>query len=171
MITLLVDFSPIKPDIGLILWTTVIFGLFWGVIGKFAFRPIAEALKTRENDIQSALDEAKLAKEEMQKLQSKNEELIQEARAERVKLLNEAKEIKNSIINEAKSKAKEEASKIVEGAQREIENQKNAAIAEVKKEVGAMAVDIAEKIIRRNLSSDKDQQSYVKELINQMNDN
>ncbi len=171
MMTLLVDFSPIKPDLGLILWTTIIFGLFWGIIGKFAFRPIAEALKTRKNDIQAALDEAKKAHEEMQNLQVKNEQLLQEARGERTKLLNEAKETKNSIIKEAKTKAKEEASKIVESAQREIENQKNVAIEEVKKEVGTMAIDIAEKILRKNLQSDTEQQSFVKELVDQMSQN
>lgn len=171
MMTLLVDFSPIKPDLGLILWTTIIFGLFWGLIGKFAFRPIAEALKTRKNDIQSALDEAKKAHEEMQNLQAKNEQLLQEARGERTKLLNEAKETKNSIIKEAKTKAKEEASKIVESAQREIENQKNVAIEEVKKEVGTMAIDIAEQILKKNLSADSEQQSFVKELVTQMSRN
>ena len=167
----LADFSVIKPDFGLIFWTTVIFGLFWFLIGKFSFRPIAEALKAREHDIQSALDEAKRARAEMENLQAKNEELIQEAREERAKLLSEAKDTKNNIIKEAREKAKEEASKIVEGAQREIENQKNAAMAEVKSEVGAMAIEIAEKVLRNSLSSDQAQQSLVKDLVDQMSKN
>lgn len=168
---LLADFSVIKPDFGLIFWTTIIFGLFWFLIGRMAFRPIAEALKSREDDIQGALDEAAKVKEEMQNLQSQNEKLLQEAREERAVMLKEAKDMKNKIVNDAKVKAKEEANKIVEGAQREIENQKNAAIAEVKKEVGAMAIDIAEKILEKNLSDDKDQVSFVKDLVSKMSSN
>ena len=79
--------------------------------------------------------------------------------------------MKNSIISDAKEKAKNEATKIVEGAQREIENQKNAAIAEVKKEVGSMAIDIAEKILQKNLSNDADQVSFVKDLVSKMSKN
>ncbi|MDG2449148.1 MAG: F0F1 ATP synthase subunit B [Saprospiraceae bacterium] len=168
---LLADFSVIKPDFGLIFWTTIIFGLFWFLIGKMAFRPIAEALKSREDDIQGALDEAAKVKEEMKNLQSQNEQLLQEAREERAGMLKDAKDMKNKIVSDAKVKAKEEASKIVEGAQREIENQKNVAIAEVKKEVGAMAIDIAEKILQKNLSSDKDQVSFVKDLVGKMSNN
>lgn len=171
MMYLLVDFSPIKPDFGLILWTSIIFILFWGILAKFAFTPIKEALKTRENDIQGALDMAQKAKEEMKNLQSQNEQLLQEAREERAAMLKEAKDMKNTIVNDAKVKAKEEASKIVEGAQREIENQKNVAIAEVKKEVGVMAVDIAEKILQKNLSNDQDQMSFVKDLVGKMSNN
>jgi len=167
----LADFSVIKPDFGLIFWTTVIFGLFWFFIGKFAFRPIAEALKSREDDIQNALDEAARVKEEMKNLQSQNEQLLQEAREERAVMLKEAKDMKNNLISEAKTKAKEEASKIVEGAQREIENQKNIAIAEVKKEVGAMAIDIAEQVLKKNLNSDKEQVSFVNELVTKMSKN
>ena len=171
MIFLLVDFNPIKPDAGLIIWTTIIFLLFWGLVGKFAFKPITEALKTRENDIQSALDEAKQAKEEMKSMKSENEKLLQQAREERAIMLKEAKDMKNNIVGEAKNQAKDEASKIVAGAQREIENQKNAAIAEVKKEVGAMAIDIAEKILVKNLSSDKDQVTFVEDLVIKMSKN
>ncbi|MEE9373588.1 MAG: F0F1 ATP synthase subunit B [Saprospiraceae bacterium] len=167
----LADFSVIKPDVGLIFWTTLIFGLFWFFIGKYAFKPIAEALKSREEDIQSALDEAVKVKEEMKSLQSQNVKLLQEAREERAAMLKDAKDMKNKIVNDSKIKAKEEASKIVAGAQKEIENQKNAAIAEVKKEVGTMAVDIAEKILRKNLSNDQDQMSFVRDLVGKMSKN
>ena len=108
----LADFSVIKPDFGLIFWTTIIFGLFWFLIGKFSFRPIAEALKAREDDIQNSLDEAKRAKEEMESLQSKNEELLQQAREERAKLMAEAKETKNNIIKEAKATSRELSRKV-----------------------------------------------------------
>jgi F-type H+-transporting ATPase subunit b len=161
----LVDFSVIKPDLGLIFWTTLIFLLFWFMIGKFAFKPIANALRKREYDIQNALDQAEIAKQEMSKLQADNEKLLQQAREERTKILKEANDVKNEIINEAKTKAKVEADKIVTSAKLEIENQKKAAINEVKNQVGAIALEIAEKVIKKDLSSDANQSSFVNQLV------
>ncbi len=160
----LADFSVIKPDFGLLFWTTIIFAIFWFVIGKFAFRPIANALKKRENDIQSALDEAKKAREAMAQLNAQNEELLAEAREERSKILREAKEAKNTIVNEAKVEAKEIARKIVVDAKLEIENQKKAAMMEVKNEVGMMALNIAEKVLKKELKGDAAQEKFVNDL-------
>jgi F-type H+-transporting ATPase subunit b len=164
----LMDFNPIKPGFGLLLWTTVIFGLFWLIVGKMAFKPIAEALKKRSNDIQDSLDEAKRAKEEMATMQAENEQLLAKAREERALILKEAKDVKNEIINEAKTKAREEAKKIVTSAKHEIESQKKAAITEVKNQVGMMALDIAEKVIRKELKENKDQQGFVEALVNEI---
>ncbi|WP_235298652.1 F0F1 ATP synthase subunit B [Portibacter marinus] len=161
----LVDFSVIKPDLGLIFWTTLIFLLFWFLIGKLAFKPIGEALKKRETDIQDALDEAAKARAEMENLNLENERLLAEARAERTKMLKEASDTKTEIINEAKDKAREEAKKMIENAKVEIENQKNAAIVEVKNKVGAMAIEIAEKVLKKELSSDNAQTGYVNQLV------
>lgn len=161
----LVDFSVIKPDAGLIFWTTIIFLLFWFMIGRLAFRPIATALRKREDDIQSALDQAAIAKEEMAKLKADNEKLLMEAREERANMLREANDAKNEIITEAKVKAKSEADRIVKSAKAEIENQKKAAINEVKNQVGAIALEIAEKVIRKELSSDANQSSFVNQLV------
>lgn len=166
LLFVLADFSVIKPDFGLLFWTTVIFLIFWFLIGKMAFRPIANALKNRENDIQTALDESKKAREEMEKMKSENEALMAQAREERAEILKEAKDNKNAILKEAKEKAKEEAQKIVANAQGEIENQKQAALAEVKNEVGKLAIEISEKILKQEL---KDQSTHSS-LINQMVD-
>ncbi len=165
----LADFDVIRPDFGLLFWTSIIFILFWLLIGKFAFKPIAEALKKRENDIQSALDEAKNAKLEMANLKSENEALLAQAREERAAIIKEAKEAKNAMINEAREKAKEEASRITSSAMLEIENQKKAAITEVKNQVGGMAVEIAEKILKRELSGGDAQSSYVSSLVDEIN--
>lgn len=164
----LMDFNPIKPGFGLILWTTIIFGLFWFIVGKLAFKPIANALKKREKDIQDSLDEAKNARIEMAKLNTENEQLLAKTRTERALILKEAKDVKNEIINEAKVRAKEEAKKIVVSAKLEIENQKKAAIAEVKNQVGMMALDIAEKVIRKELKENKDQQGFVEKLVKEI---
>lgn len=168
---ILADFSPIKPDFGLILWTAIIFLLFWGLIGWKAFGPIARALKTREEDIQGALDEAKNAKEEMAKLKADNEALLREAIEERSKMLKEAKDTKNRIIKEAKDKAKSDANKIIADARREIENQKKAALSDVKDQVGLFALEIAEKVIREKLKGNKEQEQYVEKLVSEINQN
>lgn len=161
----LLNFTPFQPTPGLAIWSLLIFILFWIIMGKFAFKPIAQALAKRENDIQDALDQAKKAREEMANMKSENEKLLAQAREERSKILQEAKEIKNQIITEAREKAKEEASKIATNAMRDIENQKNAAITEVKNEIGNMAISIAEKVIRKELKGNAEQETFVNTLV------
>lgn len=165
---ILADFSVLKPDPGLFIWTVVIFFLFWTLVGKYAFKPIAGAIKKREEDIQNALDEARKARTEMESLKSSNEALLQEAREERGKILKEAKELKDSIVGEAQNQAKTEASKILADAKVEIESQKNAAIAELKKEVGKISLEIAEKVLDRELDSVKNHEDYVASLVDQI---
>jgi F-type H+-transporting ATPase subunit b len=164
----LMGFDPIKPDIGLIFWTSVIFLLFWGIIGRFAFRPIANALKKRESDIQSSLDEAKLARQEMSNLKAENEKLLAEAREERSKILKQAKDAGESIVKEAKARAKDEAQKIVTSAKAEIESQKKQALIEVKNQLGNMALDIAEQVLRSKLKDDQVQQTLVNTLVKEI---
>ncbi len=161
----LLDFSPIKPDIGLLLWSSVIFILFWVIMGKMAFGPIKEALKKRESDIQDALDEAKKAREEMSNLKAQNEQVLAEAREERSKILKEAKEMRDSMIREAKDKAKDEAQKIVTSAKNEIENLKSAVLIDLKNQSGMMALEIAEKIIKKQLAGDSEQEKFANSLI------
>ncbi len=162
------DFSPILPDFGIFFWTTLIFLLILFFLGRFAFRPIQEALKVREEGIQAALDQAKKAKEEMEALQNSNEQLLKEAQEERSKILKEAKETKDSIIKEAKEKAKSEAQKIVTDAKTEIENMKASTLTSVKNELGGMAISIAEKVIRQQMAGEKAQEDLVKQLVDDL---
>lgn len=164
----LIDFDVIKPDVGLIFWTTIFFAVFWWLMSRYAFKPIANALKKREHDIQDALDEAKKAKEEMANLHAENEKLIQVAREERAAMLKEAKDTKNAIIKEAKDKAKQEANTIVKNAKAEIETSKQAALVEVKNQVGNMALEIAEKVIRKQLAGNAEQESFVDSLVKEL---
>lgn len=164
----LADFSVLKPDPGLFFWTTVIFLLFWLILGKLAFGPIAKALRKRENDIQNSLDEAKKAREDMSKLIAKNEQLLAQAREERSKILKEAKEAKDNIVQEAKVQAKEEARKIVTNAKQEIENQRMAAIIDLKNQFGIIALEIAEKVLRKELKSDANQEKFVNKLVDEI---
>lgn len=161
----LVSFTPFQPTPGLALWSLIIFLLFWFLMAKFAFKPIAEAIKKRENHIQDAIDEAKNTRLEMANLKAENDKLLAEAREERTLILNEAKDQKAKIISDAKEQAKTDASKIMSTAQQEIEAQKNAAKQSLKAEVGAMALDIAEKVIRKDLKNDQSQKDLVSSLV------
>jgi F-type H+-transporting ATPase subunit b len=168
MITLL-NFTPFLPSPGLAIWSLLIFLLFWFLMSKVAFKPIANALEQRENDIQGALDSAKKAKEEMSNLKAENEVILAQAREERARILQEAKDIKTATINESKEKAKEEANKIINAAKLEIDNQKKAALAEIKNQVGGMAIEIAEKLVKKELASNSDHTQYVKKLVDDFN--
>ncbi len=167
----LVSFPPLNPDPGQFFWTTVIFLLVWLVLGRTAFKPIANGLRKREVDIQDALDAAEKAKAEMQALQSQNDELLKEAREERSRILKDAKQAAESIVKEAKDKAKEEAALLVESAKNDIESQKASAMREVKQEVGAMAIDIAEQVLQSKLSAEGEQTALVQRLVDQMSKN
>ena len=164
----LADLNVIKPDPGLILWTSVIFILVYFFLSRFAFRPIQEALKQRERDIQSSLDEAKRAREEMANLKAENEALLRQAQVERSNILREAKEAKETIISEAKEKAKEEARKIVTTAKEEIEHMRKEAIIDLRNQVGGMALDIAGKIMRKEFEKGGEQEVYAQKLIDEI---
>lgn len=164
----LADFSVIKPEPGLLFWTTLIFLIFWFLMSRFAFKPIAQSLKQRELDIQEALDQAKKAREEMSHLQAENEKLLAQAREERSAILKEAKEAKEEIIAEAKERANAEYKRKVESALHDIENQKMAAMVDLKNKAGQMAIDIAEKILRKELANNPDQVAYAKSLVDQI---
>ena len=169
MLFVLLDFSPIKPDFGLFFWTVLIFLIFWFLMGKMAFGPIKDALKKRENDIQDALEESKKAREEMANMKSENAKMQAQANEDRAKILQEAKDMKNSIINEAKEKAKEEDNKIVANAKIEIDNQRKAAVNDIKNQAGVMAIEIAESLIKKNLKGDAEQEDLVNTLVDKFN--
>ncbi len=166
---LLLDFIPFQPSPGLAIWSLLIFALFWYIMSKVAFTPIAKALEKREDDIQHALDSAKTAREEITNMQAENEKLLAGAREDRSKILQEAKDMKNNIISEAKDKAKDEASRIMGAARIDIDNQKKTAMDEVKKEVGAMALGIAEKVIKKELAGNAEQENFVNSLVKDLN--
>jgi len=167
-ILFLADFSVIKPDPGLIFWTAIIFVALYFFLGRVAFGPIQNALKKRETDIQSSLDEAKRTRDEMAKLKADNEALLKLAQEERVKILREAAETKDAIINEAKTKAKAEARRIVEESKELIENQKMAAIIDVKNQIGNMTIDLTERLLRTKLKGDAEQEQLVNRLMDEM---
>ncbi|HMT76677.1 MAG: F0F1 ATP synthase subunit B [Saprospiraceae bacterium] len=165
---LLAEFNVIKPDFGLFFWTVIIFVSLWLFLGKKAINPIAKALKEREDSINDALAQADIAREEMNNLKSENEQLLVQAREERAALLRDAKDQASQIISEAKNKAKEETGRILANANLEIENQKKQAIAEVKNQAGLLAVQVAETVIKKQLSNDPAQIELAQSLVNEM---
>jgi len=157
---LLSDFS-----LGLFFWMGVLFVVLVFLLKKFAWKPILDAVNDREEGIKKALASAEKAKKEMQNLASDNEALVKEARAERDAMLKEAREIKAKIVAEAKDEAQTQANKMIEQAQTAIASEKKSAMAELKNHVASLSVEIAEKMVREQLSSKDKQLKLVEELL------
>ncbi|MGV1011253.1 MAG: F0F1 ATP synthase subunit B [Flavobacterium sp.] len=150
---------------GLFIWQVVIFvGLIF-LLKKFAWKPILDAVNEREEGIKNALLSAENAKKEMQNLKSDNEKLLAEARAERDSLMKEAREIKDKMINDAKSEAQEAGEKMISQAKAAIESEKNAAMAELKNQVSSLSLEIAEKVLRDELSNKDSQTKLVEKML------
>ena len=149
-------------SIGTVIWSSIAFLVVLLILAKTAWKPILKMLRDREDSIENALQEADKARQEMSNLRSDNEKLLQEAREERDNILKEAREVKESIISDAKKKASEEGDRMIASAKSEIENQKRSALQELKSQVATLSIEIAEKVIREQLSDETRQ----KELVN-----
>ena len=150
---------------GLFFWQLTILIVLIFLLKKFAWKPILDSLNSREEGIKNALDSAEKARKEMQNLNADNEKLLQEARLQRDSMLKEARELKERIVTEASSEAQEKADKIVAQAQIIIQNEKNAALADIKNQVAELSIQIAEKVIRKELSSSEQQYRLVEEML------
>ena len=160
---LLAEFS-----FGLFIVQTVLFvGLFL-LLKKFAWKPILGAVNEREEGIKTALDSAKNARQEMESLNADNERILKEARAERESMMKDARQIKDAMINEAKEEAKAEGTKMIEQAQASIQSEKQAAIADLKKQVAELSIGIAEKVVRKELANDDDQSQLIEQLLKEV---
>lgn len=152
------------PGFGLAVWTLIAFLVAFFILKKFAWPSIIKGLNERESSIAESLASAEKVKVEMSQLKSENEALLILAKEERATMLREAKEIKDKIINEAKEEAKLQASRIIADANITINNQKMAAITEMKNQIGKLVIEVSEKILRRELGSKDAQEKYVKQL-------
>ena len=161
----------LTPDLGLIFWQLIGFLLLLFLLGKYAWRPILGALNERETSIEQALSAAEKAKAEMAQLKSENEKLLADARKEREAMLRDATAAANKLREEAREQASEESARIVADAQASIEVQKQAALAEIKHQVGDLSLVIAEKILREKLDDSEKQKDYVARLVNDLNEN
>ena len=152
-------------SLGLFFWQLVLFVVLVLLLKKFAWKPILDAVEKREEGIKGALESAEKAKLDMQNLQADNQKLLKEARAEREEMLKEARDIKNKMIEDAKGEAQAQANKMIAQAQSAIESEKKAAIAELKTQVANLSIDIAEKVIREELSNKDKQKKLVASML------
>ena len=152
-------------SLGLFFWQSLIFiGLLF-MLRKFAWKPILVAVNDRETSIKDALASAEAARDEMKNLQSDNQRILKEARAEKESLLKEARATRSELINNAKEEAKEEAQKILSQAQNAIQSEKRAAVKELKEQVGSIAMEIAEKVLQKELENKDRQLELVDQLL------
>ncbi len=152
------------PHLGLIVWTLLAFLIVLLILKKFAWKPILKGLHDRETNIAQSIASAEKVKLEMAQLKNENESLLQSAREERATMLKEAKEIREKMINEAKDEAKTQAAKIITEAHASINNQKMAAMIDLKNHVGKLVIETSEKILRRELGNKSEQESYIRQL-------
>lgn len=155
----------VTPGIGLMFWMLVSFGLVLFVLGKYAWTPIMKGIHQREDSIEKALEAANDAKKEMLKLKAGNEQLLRDAKEERDALMRDARKVKESILDEAREKANEEAARIMENARENIQFEKMAAINELKNQIATISIEIAEKIIGKELENRKAQQELTEKLL------
>jgi F-type H+-transporting ATPase subunit b len=153
----------VKPGLGLIFWMTLTFSLVLFILSKFAWKPILQSIREREDSINNALNAAEDARKQMDALKSDNEKLLQQARLERDTMLKEAKEMKEEIISTAKKSADDEARRIVASANESIESAKLKALNELKTQVAELSVDLAEKVLRRKMEDRAAQEAFVNE--------
>lgn len=152
-------------SLGLFFWQFILFvGLIF-LLKKFAWKPILDAVNEREEGIKNALLSAENAKKDMQNLKADNEKLLAEARAERDMMMKEAREIKEKMINEAKTEAQVQGEKMIEQAKATIASEKNAAIADLKNQVSALSLEIAEKVLKGELANKEAQTSLVEKML------
>ena len=155
----------ITPEFGLVFWTLITFLVLLFILRKFAWKPILGAVSEREEGIKDALASAEKARQEMENLQADNERILKEARAERETMLKEARELKAKMISDAKEEAQNQASKMIEQAQAAIDSEKKAAMAELKSHVAGLSIEIAEKVVRDELSNKDKQIKLVEDML------
>lgn len=158
----------VKVDIGLLFWMTLSFGVVLYVLAKFAWKPIMKGIHEREESIEKALNAAEDAKKAMMKLKAGNEELLLQAKEERDALMQEARKLKDAIIDEARVKANEEAQRIIENARESIQYEKLAVINDLKNQVAAISIEIAEKILQKELSNKEEQHQLTQKLLEEV---
>ena len=155
----------VTPDAGLLFWMVVIFGLLFFLLWKFGFPVITSMVEKRNSTIEKSLKDAHEIEARMGQMVEEHARMLEEARKEQAQILREATDTRNKILATAKDEAREEAAKILAEARTQIEAEKEAALRDVRKEVAVLSVSIAEKILRKELSEDKEQREYIDRMV------
>ncbi|MGQ1788276.1 MULTISPECIES: F0F1 ATP synthase subunit B [unclassified Saccharicrinis] len=161
----------LTPDPGLVFWTTLSFAILAFILKKYAWGPILNALKLRNETIEQSLQAAERAKAEVEDLVKTRQAMMDAAKNERDELLKETRELKDKILAEARTGAGLEANKIIDSARKQIETEKNAAIKELKKQVAELSIDIAGLLIESELKDDSKQKAIIDRYLNNVNFN
>lgn len=161
----------VTPGIGLIIWMTLAFAVLVWILAKFAWKPIMHALREREESIEDALHQADTVRQEIKTMQSRHEELLAQAKDERDVILKKARELKESIIEEARNRANQEYNRIVESAKETIHFEKMAAITELKNQIAQLSIEIAEKILKKELAGKEDQHKLIQKYVDEISFN
>ena len=157
----------ITPDTGLLFWMVVIFGLVFFLLWKFGFPIITSMVEKRNATIEKSLKDAHQIEAQMAGMLAEHAQMLEDARKEQAQILREAADTRSKLIADAKDQAREEAAKILAEARSEIEAEKEAALRDVRKEVAVLSVSIAEKILRKELSEDKEQREYIDRMVDE----
>jgi len=159
----------VTPGIGLIFWMLVTFTTVMFLLKKYAWKPILSSLKEREDSIENALLAADKAREEMAKLNAENEKIIAKAQEESKKILAEAYAHNHEIVSNAKAEAQAEADKIIEASRETIAHEKNIALTEIRHLMADLSIDIAKKVLARELADEPEQREYIETVLDKMN--
>lgn len=160
--------SLITPDFGLLFWMAIVFLVVLGILWKFGFPVIVNMVNNRKAYIDESLRKAHEANEKLANIKAESEVLLQEAREKQAQILKEAAATRDAIVQKAQDKAHEEGNRLLSEAKIEIENQKRAAISDIRKQVATLSVEIAEKILREKLSSDKRQMDLIDRMLDEI---
>jgi F-type H+-transporting ATPase subunit b len=163
--------SILTPDLGLLFWMMLAFLVVFGVLAKFGFPAIVNMVDERNKYIDDSLRKAHEAQERLANIEKEGESILQEAREKQAQILKEAAQTRDAIVEKAQEKAKAEGARMLDDARMAIEQEKKAAIADIRKQVATLSVDIAEKVLRQNLKSDKSQMDLIDRMLDEVSAN
>ena len=153
---------------GLLVWLLLAFLVVFGVLAKFGFPVITKMVEERKQFIDDSLRKAHEASERLENIKQEGEAILQEAREKQAQMLKEAAETRDTIVEKAQEKAREEGARLLGEAKAEIEQEKKAAIADIRKQVASLSVEIAEKVLKQNLKSDQSQMDLIDRMLDEV---
>lgn len=162
--------SLLKPDIGVFFWMLVSFIIVFVILAKFGFPALVNMVNERKQYIDESLKSAREANEKLSHIKEESDSILVEARKEQAKILKEAMETRTQIINEAKEKAQSEGGRLLEEARKQIQKEKDDAIRDIRKQVAELSVEVAEKLLRKQLSSEVEQNGMIERLLDEVSD-
>ena len=163
--------SLITPDFGLFFWMTVVFLVVLFFLWKYGFPVIVKMVEERKAFIDESLKKAHEANERLANIQKEGESILQEAREKQAQILREAAETRDAIVEKAQDKARSEGARLLDEAKAAIEQEKKAAIADIRQQVASLSVEIAEKVLRQNLKDDKSQMDLIERMLDDVSAN